>query len=93
MFDKFSSLVREGFCDDARLLTARDKAFRAVVNDSSIFKTEMMNKKGRTLSVESKCAELLANYCDLLLRKTQLSKKLTSEEIDEKLNQVVIIQF
>lgn len=91
MFDKFSSLVREGFCDDARLLTARDKAFRAVVNDSSIFKTEMMNKKGRTLSVESKCAELLANYCDLLLRKTQLSKKLTSEEIDEKLNQVLLV--
>uniref|UniRef100_A0A1I7UZZ3 Cullin-5 n=2 Tax=Caenorhabditis tropicalis TaxID=1561998 RepID=A0A1I7UZZ3_9PELO len=91
MFEKFSSLVREGFCDDARLLTARDKAFRAVVNDSSIFKTEMMNKKGRTLSIESKCAELLANCCDLLLRKTQLSKKLTSEEIDEKLNQVLLV--
>lgn len=45
----------------------------------------------RTLSVESKCAELLANYCDLLLRKTQLSKKLTSEEIDEKLNQVLLV--
>ncbi|CAL2045173.1 unnamed protein product [Caenorhabditis brenneri] len=91
MFEKFSSLVREGFCDDARLLTARDKAFRAVVNDTSIFKIEMANKKGRTLSVESKCAELLANYCDLLLRKTQLSKKLTSEEIDEKLNQVLLV--
>ncbi|EFP11033.1 hypothetical protein GCK72_017604 [Caenorhabditis remanei] len=91
MFDKFSALVREGFCDDARLLTARDKAFRAVVNDSSIFKTEMMNKKGRSFAVESKCAELLANYCDLLLRKTQLSKKLTSEEIDEKLNQVLLV--
>ncbi|CAP29065.1 Protein CBR-CUL-5 [Caenorhabditis briggsae] len=91
MFDKFSALVREGFCDDARLLTARDKAFRAVVNDSSIFKTEMMNKKSRMLSVESKCAELLANYCDLLLRKTQLSKKLTSEEIDEKLGQVLLV--
>ena len=38
---------------------------------------------------ESKCPELLANYCDLLLRKTPLSKKLTSEEIDEKLKSVV----
>lgn len=38
---------------------------------------------------ESKCPELLANYCDLLLRKTPLSKKLTSEEIDEKLRSVV----
>ena len=38
---------------------------------------------------ESKCPELLANYCDLLLRKTPLSKKLTSEEIDVKLKGVV----
>ncbi|CAI2354467.1 unnamed protein product [Caenorhabditis sp. 36 PRJEB53466] len=91
MFDKFSSLVREGFCDDARLLTARDQAFSSVVNDCSIFKTELFNKKGRAVSVESKCAELLANYCDLLLRKTQLSKKLTSDEIDEKLGQVLLV--
>ena len=40
---------------------------------------------------ESKCPELLANYCDLLLRKTALTKKFTSEEIDEKLNNVVSI--
>ena len=40
---------------------------------------------------ESKCPELLATYCDLLLRKTPLSKKLTSEEIDEKLRSVVRI--
>ncbi len=38
---------------------------------------------------ESKCPELLANYCDLLLRKTPLSKKLTSDETDEKLKNVV----
>ncbi|CAD6195381.1 unnamed protein product [Caenorhabditis auriculariae] len=91
MFEKFSALVRDGFCDDARLLTTRDKAFREVVNDCSIFRLELLNKKGKTSSVESKCAELLANYCDLLLRKTQLSKKLTSEEIDEKLNQVLLV--
>jgi cullin-5 len=40
---------------------------------------------------ESKCPELLANYCDLLLRKTPLSKKLTSEEIDEKLKNVLLV--
>lgn len=38
---------------------------------------------------ESKCPELLANYCDMLLRKTTLSKKLTSEEIELKLKEVV----
>jgi len=38
---------------------------------------------------ESKCPELLANYCDMLLRKTALSKKLTSEEVERKLRDVV----
>ena len=38
---------------------------------------------------ESKCPELLANYCDMLLRKTPLSKKLTSDEIENKLKDVV----
>ena len=40
---------------------------------------------------ESKCPELLANYCDMLLRKTPLSKKLTSEEIELKLKEVVSV--
>lgn len=38
---------------------------------------------------ESKCPELLANYCDMLLRKTPLSKKLAPEEIETKLKEVV----
>ena len=38
---------------------------------------------------ESKCPELLANYCDLLLRKTPLSKRLTPEETDNRLKDVV----
>lgn len=42
---------------------------------------------------ESKCPELLANYCDMLLRKTPLSKKLTSEEIEAKLKEVVCSFF
>lgn len=42
---------------------------------------------------ESKCPELLANYCDMLLRKTPLSKKLTSEEIELKLKEVVRFLF
>lgn len=40
---------------------------------------------------ESKCPELLANYCDMLLRKTPLSKKLTSDEIESKLRDVVCV--
>jgi len=44
---------------------------------------------GMKTQPESKCPELLANYCDMLLRKTTLSKKLTSEEIELKLKEVV----
>ena len=44
---------------------------------------------GQLRHPESKCPELLANYCDLLLRKTPLCKKLMSEEIDSKLKSVV----
>ncbi len=35
----------------------------------------------KTLPPESKCPELLANYCDMLLRRTPMSKKLTSDEV------------
>lgn len=48
---------------------------------------------GQKTQPESKCPELLANYCDLLLRKTPLSKKLTSEQIEAKLRDVVSAHF
>ena len=38
---------------------------------------------------ESRCPELLAQYCDILLRKTPYSRKLTSEEVDGKMKDVV----
>lgn len=49
----------------------------------------MFIRVGLKTQPESKCPELLANYCDMLLRKTPLSKKLTSEEIEAKLKEVV----
>lgn len=49
----------------------------------------VFNSVGLKTQPESKCPELLANYCDMLLRKTPLSKKLTSEEIEAKLKEVV----
>lgn len=42
---------------------------------------------------ESRCPELLANFCDMLLRKTPFSKKLTSDEIQAKLKDVVRFVF
>uniref|UniRef100_A0A8C9VXD9 Cullin-5 n=1 Tax=Scleropages formosus TaxID=113540 RepID=A0A8C9VXD9_SCLFO len=94
LFRCFSKLVKEAFQDDPRFLTARDKAYKTVVNDATIFKLELpVKQKGGGLKTqpESKCPELLANYCDMLLRKTPLSKKLASEEIEAKLKEVLLV--
>ncbi|XP_058789635.1 cullin-5 [Phymastichus coffea] len=120
LFRRFSTLVKEAFDDDPRFLTARDKAYKLVVNDSSVFKLELPIRQGTGVASitppaavpaptvipnfntnkpanvmngqpESKCPELLANYCDMLLRKTPLSKKLTSDEIESKLRDVLLV--
>lgn len=93
LFNQFSTLVKEAFNDDPRFLTARDKAYKHVVNDTSVFRLELPVKQnsGVKSQPESKCPELLANYCDMLLRKTPLSKKLTSDEIESKLKDVLLV--
>ena len=99
----------QGFRDDPRFLTSRDKAYKRVVNDTSIFKLDLPSTRltqstrgkdggwlivenarfhfsirtglGSKTTPESKCPELLANYCDMLLRKTPLSKVSIWEDI------------
>uniref|UniRef100_A0A3Q2FWC7 Cullin-5 n=1 Tax=Cyprinodon variegatus TaxID=28743 RepID=A0A3Q2FWC7_CYPVA len=83
LFNRFSRLVKEAFQDDPRFLTARDKVSFSVLN--------IQRRVGMKTQPESKCPELLANYCDMLLRKTPLSKKLTSEEIEAKLKEVLLV--
>ena len=41
LFRRFSLLVSQGFRDDPRFLTSRDKAYKRVVNDTSIFKLDL----------------------------------------------------
>lgn len=105
LFRRFSKLAKEAFDDDPRFLTARDKAYKLVVNNTTVFKLELPARQAAAIGgsvvlnnklsnnnngqPESKCPELLANYCDMLLRKTPLSKKLTSDEIESKLKDVV----
>ncbi|ALC46200.1 Cul-5 [Drosophila busckii] len=95
LFNKFSDLVHNAFNDDPRFLTARDIAFKMVVNDTSVFKMELptsiANRGVKYTAPESKCPELLANYCDMLLRRTPLSKRLTSEQIDARLRDVLLV--
>ncbi|XP_024085328.1 cullin-5 isoform X1 [Cimex lectularius] len=115
LFNQFSTLVRDAFNDDPRFLTARDKAYKQVVNDTTVFRLELPVKQVNRLAgwntmapmkvsctervksggvksqPESKCPELLANYCDMLLRKTPLSKRLTSDQIESKLKDVLLV--
>jgi cullin-5 len=95
LYTKFSTLIKDAFCNDVRFLTIRDQSFQDVVNNTEIFHLEFSNQKGKGKTnnqpPESKCPELLANYCDLLLRKSALTKKLTTEEIEERLNKVLLI--
>ena len=57
---------------------------------SHVENTDIFFRSTGTKTVaESKCPELLANFCDMLLRKSPYSKKRTSEEIEEKLKDVV----
>ncbi|XP_018328202.1 cullin-5 [Agrilus planipennis] len=94
LFRKFSALVHDAFSDDPRFLTARDKAFEAVVNDTTVFRLELNSNKNasnKSIVPESKCPELLANYCDMLLRRTPLSKRLTSDQIEQRLRDVLLV--
>lgn len=95
LFRAFSTLVRDAFADDPRFLTARDKAFKTVVNDVTVFKIDLptaTSARGNKITTpESKCPELLANYCDMLLRRTTLSKRLTTDQIEARLRDVLLV--
>jgi len=74
---KYSELIKELFNNDQEFVSALDKACSSAVN----FKA---NAK-----MPSKSSELLAKYCDTLLRKS--SKEFTENEIDDKLSSCITI--
>ncbi|CAF3714923.1 unnamed protein product [Rotaria sordida] len=67
----YLNIIRETFANDPDFISSLDKACTIIVN----------MKNGNCLS--AKAPELLAHYCDNLLRKS--SKTLTENEIEEKL--------
>uniref|UniRef100_A0AC35UFL0 CULLIN_2 domain-containing protein n=1 Tax=Rhabditophanes sp. KR3021 TaxID=114890 RepID=A0AC35UFL0_9BILA len=92
LYTASTDLITKAFNADSRFLTIRDIAFREVVNSTEIFKIEIGTTRGKPRTgYESRCPELLANYCDLLLRKSGVSKKLTSEDIDRKLTNLMLV--
>lgn len=80
--NRFSKLVSESFKHDTGFVQAMDKAFTAFINNNHV-----------TQSVKntSKSPELLARYCDLLLRKSGAKSNPEEGEMEDLLNQVMIV--
>ncbi|CAF1020048.1 unnamed protein product [Rotaria sordida] len=77
---KYLNIIRETFANDPDFISSLDKACTIIVN----------MKNGNCLS--AKAPELLAHYCDNLLRKS--SKTLTENEIEEKLlHEITIFNY
>ncbi|ELT99573.1 hypothetical protein CAPTEDRAFT_175514 [Capitella teleta] len=74
---KYSDLITEVFKGDQHFIGALDKAFAAVINHRSNFKSNCRSP------------ELVAKYCDSLLKKT--AKGMSETEIDDKLSQSITI--
>ena len=82
-----SELLHESF----KMIKAYLKTLRHILKLISVFSSGGGGGLSVKTQPESRCPELLANFCDMLLRKTPYSKKLTSDEIQAKLRDVVSI--
>jgi hypothetical protein len=61
IYHRFSTLVNHAFRQDAGFVQAMDKAFNKFINDNQV--TTLAGNP-------TKSPELLARYCDMLLRKS-----------------------
>lgn len=75
---KYNALVLVAFNNDSGFVAALDKACGRFINGNSVTKAA---------NSSSKSPELLAKYCDLLLKKS--SKNPEEAELEDTLNQVV----
>jgi hypothetical protein len=72
---KYMIFCQKVFNNDSAFVASVDKAFRTIVND------KMTNPMAHS-------PEIMARYCDVLLKKTNKGG-LSELEIDEKLNRMV----
>ncbi|XP_076038245.1 cullin 1 isoform X2 [Oratosquilla oratoria] len=77
---KYNALVLMAFNNDTGFVAALDKACGRFINNNSVTKHP---------NSSSKSPELLAKYCDLLLKKS--SKNPEEAELEDTLNQVMIV--
>ncbi|UYV73459.1 CUL1 [Cordylochernes scorpioides] len=80
VYRRYHNLIIASFKADIGFLTALDKACEKFINNNSI--THLTDRSGKS-------SELLAKYCDILLKKS--SKNMEESELEESLNQVMII--
>lgn len=100
-YNQFDKLIKISFKDEARAISMLNQAFEVIVNDSRVLKTTNSSvdtnlsppaEQGNHINqTESKFAELLTNYCDILMRRTPFSRKLTSDDIDEHLKELLFV--
>ncbi|KAL7676373.1 hypothetical protein ACOME3_002627 [Neoechinorhynchus agilis] len=81
----FSHLNRTSFPNSNMFNTAMDKAFAKFVNSNIITESTSNDSGGHT----SKSPELLARYCDLVIRKK--TKSFESDDVDECLKNAMIV--
>lgn len=79
--EKYSKLVSTCFHNDSGFIAALDKACGKFINNNAITKSNN--------NTSSKSPELLAKYCDILLKKS--SKNPEENELEETLNQIMIM--
>lgn len=78
---KYNRLVIEAFKNDSGFVAALDKACGKFINQNAV-----TNASGQAIS---KSPELLAKYCDLLLKKS--NKNPEEAELEDTLNQVMVV--
>ncbi|KAI9556809.1 hypothetical protein GHT06_016600 [Daphnia sinensis] len=77
---KYNALVMSAFHNDAGFVAALDKACGKFINSNAVTKAA---------NSSSKSPELLAKYCDLLLKKS--AKNPEEAELEDTLNQVMVV--
>jgi len=77
---KYNALVLTAFCNDSGFVAALDKACGRFINNNAVT---------RAANSSSKSPELLAKFCDLLLKKS--SKNPEEAELEDTLNQVMVV--
>ncbi|KRX26082.1 Cullin-1, partial [Trichinella nelsoni] len=80
VYEKFHNLVTDAFRGDYGFVTALDKACSKFINDNQITKKA---------NCSSKSPELLARYCDVLLKKSP--KNPEEAEVESLLNKVMVV--